>query len=179
MNGSELAEATRAALAPRILTLRIIVVALALGVLSFALVSIQLNASKPQLVGQQLSIPFLVLGLGAIPAGMLLPALIFRSAMQALAKRISPDESASEIDLASAILGNLQTSTIIGCAFYEGGAFANLVQYMTAVELVHLGLAFMLLLLILTRFPWPGRVEEIIAGEIRRLKEEAGLRREP
>jgi hypothetical protein len=72
-----------------------------------------------------------------------------------------------------AIQGRIQTATIVGCALFEGGAFANLVWYMNTGELLHLAMAGLLLLGILARFPLPGACERRIADELRRQEEGA------
>ena len=69
----------------------------------------------------------------------------------------------------------IQTATIVGCALFEGGAFANVFGYMQSAELLHLILAGVLLLAILARFPLSGTNEQRILDELRRAKEQAAL----
>ena len=176
---TQLSESAAGALRPILKNLRIIVLAMAMGVLAFGAFSVFQNAGKPQLLGQKLSLPLLIFGLVALPAGLLVPAFVFRSGMNRLAGMPPAARPKDEVNLAGAILQQIQATTIIACAIWEGGAFASLLQYMTAVELVHLIVAGVLLLAILTRFPWPGRCEQIIASEMRRMNEEQGLQRTP
>ena len=180
----EQAEALRASapLQGMILTLRIIVIALALGVVVFAGVAIVLNLDKPVAFGANLdTLGLAMLGFGALQAvlGLVLPPVIFRSAP---AQQAALAQYAKHGPQTLRILGVQQriiTSTIIGCAMFEGGAFANLVAYLTSQSVANLAAAGVLLLGILAWFPFPGRCERKIAAELRRMNEEEALRPAP
>jgi hypothetical protein len=180
--GEELA-ATLAALPPlqgMIRTLRIVVAALALGVIVFAGYAIYSQAGKPlALAGRLDTLSLIMLGFGASQAvlGIVLPAVVFR-AVTAPAAAAARQFAALDPQTAK-VLGiqmRLQTATIVGCAMFEGGAFANLVAYLFAGDLLNVIAAGVLLLGILCFFPLPGACERRIAAELVRQKEAEGLR---
>lgn len=72
-----------------------------------------------------------------------------------------------------------QSTTILGAGLFEGGAFANLVAFMTGGEVFNLLAAAALLLGIVSLFPWLRRCERRIASELRRAAEEQAFRRVP
>ncbi|MBW8885570.1 MAG: hypothetical protein JF612_12535, partial [Planctomycetia bacterium] len=68
-------------------------------------------------------------------------------------------------------------SAIIGCAIFEGAAFANTFAYMQTREIAHLALAGVLVVGILAHFPTAGSYERRIEDELRRMGEEETFRR--
>lgn len=160
-------------------TLQIIVVALALGVIVFAGYAIYSSAGKPLALGGSLTmLGIFMLGFGATQAvlGIMLPAVVFRvmSAPAAAAGQFAVHGPQTAKILG--IQGRIQTATIVGCAMFEGGSFANVMGYLTEGDLLNLIAAGVLLLGILFHFPLPGACERRIAAELRRMKEEEGLR---
>jgi len=167
-----------APLAGQILVLRIIVAALALGVVVFAAYTVVHNFGKPQAFGQKLDIVGMaMLGFGALMLlqGIVLPSVVFRMARPNSAATSQFAQHGPEAQRVLAIQSRIQTATIVGCALFEGGAFANLVWYMNTAELSHLAMACLLLLGILARFPLPGACERRIAGELQRQEEGASF----
>jgi hypothetical protein len=165
-----------APLAGQILVLRIVVAALALGVVVFAAVAVVQNLGKPQvLAGKFDVVGIAMLGFGALVGlqGIVLPGIVFRIAKPGSAVMSQFAQHSPEAQRVLAIQGRIQTATIVGCALFEGGAFANLVWYMNTGELLHLAMAGLLLLGILARFPLPGACERRIADELRRQEEGA------
>jgi len=165
-----------------LMTLRIIVAALALGVISFAAVTIAHNIGKPQVLAGRLDplqLSLLALGLVTLLLGVFLPAIIFASS------RNSPPQIPPQLiqnrehGRVLAIQQRIQISTIIGCALFEGGAFANLVGYMQTGELLHLGLVAVLLVGILAQFPTTASYQQRIENELRRLAEDNAFKRAP
>jgi hypothetical protein len=163
-----------------ILTLRIIVVALALGVLVFGAITIAHNLGQPQSLGGKLDVVALaMLGFGLLcgAQGIVLPGILFRFVARPNPALLSQfAQHGPEVARILTIQSRIQTATIVGCACFEGGAFANLVWYMNSGELAHLALAGLMLLGILARFPLPGACERRIADELRRQNEEASLK---
>jgi hypothetical protein len=161
-------------------TLRIIVVALAIGVVVFAGYTIYANAGKPLALGTNLvgTIGLAMLGFGALQGvlGVVLPPLVFRNMPVQPAAAAHFAAHGPETAKILGIQQRIMTATIIGGAMLEGGAFANLVAFMMAQDLVNLAAAGVLLLGILMYFPLPGRCERKIAAELRRLKEDDSLR---
>jgi len=82
-----------------------------------------------------------------------------------------------EQTLLATIQNRIQTSSIIGCAIYEGGAFAAIVEYMRSRELAHLAVAAVLLIGILASFPSAGAYRRRIEDELRRMMEQEQVRR--
>lgn len=170
-------EHARQPLAQQINVLRIIVASMALGVLAFAGYAIYANLGKPLVLAGKLE-PFnfvlLALGVATLILGFVFPPIIYRAA----AGNPPPGLPASldpAIAPLLAVQSRLQTATIVGCALFEGGAFANVLGYMQSGELLHLILAGILLLAILARFPLSGTSEQRILDELRRDKEQAAL----
>jgi hypothetical protein len=169
-------------------TLRILVLAMALGVAVFAIVAVIQNIHKPLVVAgrlQPFNIVLLGMGLAAIPLGLVLPAMI-ASSNRGTPNKDAPNRGASPALAAPAKTPNearrmaiqqrIQTSTIIVCAIFEGGAFANLVGYLQTGELLHLIVAGVLLLGILSRFPTAGAYERQIEDELRRMQDEEAFK---
>ena len=158
-----------------IMTLRIIVLALALGVVSYAGFVVAQNVGKPHvLVGKLDSLNLVLLGLGisALVLGIILPIVIFASGRASSQVGPSAPAKTSEQARLLSIQQRIQTSTIIACALFEGGAFANIFGYMQTRELLHLILGGVLLLGILSRFPMTGAYQRQIDDELRRMQEQ-------
>jgi hypothetical protein len=175
--------ATLKPLQQAILTLRIIVLALASGVIMFAVITVFLRRhDQPWGIGQNLdtiSVVMLAMGAMCLAMGMVLPALMFRAIPAPPQVEQQYASESPELVRVMQVQAKIQVTTIIGAALFEGGAFANLVAFMTSGEVLNLLAAGVLLLAIATLFPWPGRCEQRIAGEFRRQAEEQSFRREP
>jgi len=172
-----------AATAGPLMTLRIIVFALAMGVTTFAGFAVSQNINKPHTIGGKFDTPgmmFLAMGLVALPLGIILPRIIFAASRSVPAMKMnwppgtSPDQARTVL-----VQQRIQTSAIIGCAVFEGAAFANVLAYMQTCEVVHLALAGVLLVGILAHFPTAGSYQRRAEDELRRISEEEGLRRQP
>ena len=139
-------------------TLQIIVGSLMLGVIVFGGYAI-INGDGPRTFfgPDRMDV---MLGLAVICAisSLVVPLVVGRAqqggtgtlqpAMQSL---LTGDQ---DQDRAIAEAQRIQFGTIVGCAFLEGGAFANLVALMTSNDDVHTLAALLLLLGIMWRFPW-------------------------
>jgi len=163
---------------PSLRVLRIVVVALAGGVISFALVAISQNAAKPLVLGgklQPLNVMLLGMGLAAAPLGVFLPLIVFNASRKQTASAVLAKDALSARILA--IQQRIHVATIVGCAVLEGGAFANVFGYLQTRELLHLILAGLLVLCILARFPTASGYQQQIDDELRRLQEQELLQR--
>jgi hypothetical protein len=183
---SLLDEQSLAALEPlqkAILTLRIIVLALASGVILFAVITLlQRRADQPWGIGQNLDtfgVVMLALGAMSLAMGIVLPAIMFRAIPAPPQVEQQYASLSPEVRRVMQVQARIQVSTIIGAALFEGGAFGNLVAFMIRGEVLNLLAAVVLLLAILSLFPWPGRCEQRIAAEFRRQAEEQSFRRRP
>jgi hypothetical protein len=164
-----------------LLTLRIIVAALAMGPLVFAAFAIAQNAGKPHALGGPLgplNIVLLGMGLITLVLGVVMPQIVFASGRGAAGAATpvgwTPEQRTSpspELLRTDSILQRLQTSTIIGCALFEGGAFANVVGYLQTRELLHLVLAGILAMGTMTCFPTAGSCQRRIEDELQRIKD--------
>jgi hypothetical protein len=160
-------------------TLRIIVFALALGVTTFAGFAVSHNINKPHAFAGKFDMQswiFLAMGIVALPLGMMLPRVIFASGRTAPPMNMPPGVAPDQ----ARVLGvqqRIQTSAIIGCAIFEGAAFANTFAYMQTREIAHLALAGVLVVGILAHFPTAGSYERRIEDELRRMGEEETFRR--
>ena len=182
MSQSDSSSAQPLAIRAPLLTLRIIVVALALGVGVFAAFAISQNIGKPHVLAgklEPLNVVLLGMGLVVLPLGIFLPAVIFASSRHQplrMPPHLIKDPLHGQV---LGIMQRIQISTIVGCALFEGGAFANLVGYMQTRELMHLVLAGVCVLGILSRFPTTAAYEQRILDELRRLDEEEALKKTP
>src|SRR5262245_17995 len=161
-----------------LMTMRIIVFSLAMGVTTFAGFAVSQNINKAHTIAGKFDaagMVFLAMGLAALPLGMILPPIIFAAGRRAPAIPGTSPEQARILGIQQRI----QTSAIIGCAIFEGAAFANILAYMQTREVVHLALAGVLLVGILAHFPTTGSYQRRIDEELTRMDEEDGIRRQP
>jgi hypothetical protein len=160
-------------------TLRIVVASLAIGINSFAAVAVGQNTGKPHFVASKFDktgLAMLALSLGALPLGFILPRIVFAAGRNAPSLPALPGATPEQTLLAT-IQNRIQASTIIGCAIYEGGAFAAIVEYMRSRELAHLAVAAVLLIGILANLPSAGAYRRRIEDELRRMMEQEQARR--
>jgi len=66
----------------------------------------------------------------------------------------------------------IQTATIVGCALFEGAAFANLTAYFTDAELVHLAVSGLALFCIIAHFPITSRIEQQMEDQLQTRRDE-------
>ncbi len=175
----ESSRSSAAATAGQEMVLRIIVFALAMGVTTFAGFAVSQNLNKPHVVGGKLDaqgMVFLALGLVALPLGMILPRIIFAAGRRAKPMHL-PSGVLPEQARVFGVQQRIQTTAIIGCAIFEGAAFANTFAYMQSPDLLFLAMAAVLVVGILAHFPTAGSYQRRIEDELRRMDEEELLRR--
>ena len=156
-------------LRPLVMTLRVIVIALSLGVLVFGIYAAVQNASKAQSFGTKVNYLFLAISVPMFLAGFVVPRLLPKGgALQ------PPGAGQNDLEGAAlqAAFAAIQTSTIVGCALFEGAAFANLTAYLMDAELVHLAVSGIALLCILAHFPLTSRVARQIDDQLQRRRDE-------
>jgi hypothetical protein len=163
-------------LQPFVLTLRIIVTALALGVVAFAAATTVIRSmdnAGPQPAGLQF---ITLMALGFTPVAFVIsrivPAVMTKTAR---AKLQSNDLGAfkSETEL---LAGQYISNNIVAAALLEGTAFFNLVAYMIEGHPLSLGLGVGLALAIMSMFPTRERMANWIAQQTRLIGEEKMLR---
>lgn len=174
-------------LKPAVMVLRIIVVALASGVMLFVAVAMWMRLSRPQPAAADAEmLTMLAIGLAplALIASRIVPAILVRNARRQIAAGHDPSPSKegpraplSELGDAGALAGVYQTKTIISAALLEGAAFFSATAYMLEGNQIALGLSLGFAGVILTMFPSASRVAEWIAGQRRLMGEEKLLGR--
>jgi hypothetical protein len=146
-------------LRPLVMTLRIIVIALALGVTFFGIFAAVQNVGKPPTFGTKVNYLFLALAGSLFIAGFVVPRLLPKGGpvQPTDAAKYEPEDAAA----IQAAFATIQTATIVGCALFEGACFAILVAYLQDAELVHLAVSGIGLFCILT-----SRIEQQIEDQL-------------
>jgi hypothetical protein len=164
-------------LRPNVLTLRIIVAALATGVLVFAAVAMVIRAGgnmQPRAANLEL---ITIMAIAWTPVGLILsrlvPALMSKTARANIVSGAGLAASNSQFDL---LTNQYLTNSIIAAALLEGAAFFNLVGYLLEGHPATLGLGIGLALVILSLFPSAPRMTHWIEQQARIIAEEKSLR---
>lgn len=166
-----LTESERDSLKGSLLTLRIVVFALVMGVASFGGMSVLMKSQSPPPAAPnvppappQKEIPLTHLlacafGVGAGVLAFLVPPFLRLPPQEAE----KPDERNAAIQAAAQMV---QVRTIIACALIEGAAFFNLIWHFTDGSLLNLAMSGLLLVLLLMQFPLTGsyfeRIEKLL-----------------
>jgi hypothetical protein len=177
-----------------IVTLRIIVGALATSVAAFAITAIVIRLQQAPPAAGDAAWVLTALGIAAAPVAVLLsrfvPALFVAKARGQIASGQFGSPAGSSPNPASGPqsgLGQLgddgklftvyQTKTIISAALLEGAAFLNIIAFLQGGSPIALVLALLLALSIIALFPRASRVVEWIASQRRLMAEEKLLAR--
>jgi hypothetical protein len=166
-----------------VMTLRIILLALASGIMVFAVVATVIRAGgEPQHADAMNLLTWMAIGAApiALVASRLLPALIAGSARaQIAARRRDPSQGTigaqavlPELGDAGALYGVYQTKTIVGAALLEGAAFLGITAFLLEGTWIALGVGVGMAAVILTMFPSAPRAAEWIQQQLRRIDEE-------
>lgn len=151
-------------------TLRIIVGAMAMGLLVFGVV---VNAAfgpagGPDAANGPMTKIGLVVGLVALLSHRTVSSFVLAQGIRGL----PPDEDAARSQLMAARI----PSTIVACAIVEGAAFLNLIVYgFLDGQPVSMAMAAILWLAIMTKFPLPGTLENWMDRELRTARDEREL----
>jgi hypothetical protein len=166
-----LSDAERDQLKGPVLTMQIIVGALALGIVNFLLVVV--FAIKPQPLQNPAGQPLLTyMAVGgavlAVVASIFVPMIIAGAMRKTVLDSSADTQSSRSKEAANAgpLVQMYQTLLIIRCAFIEGAAFFSLVAYMIEGQTAALATAGVLLLILLAHFPTRSRVENWIESKI-------------
>ncbi len=180
-------------LGPAIMTLRIIVAALATGVVAFAVTAIVIRLQKAPPPPADVAWVLTALGIAAAPVAVLLsrfvPAqFVAKSRAQIAGGQFgSPagpvPNPAGEQQLGLGQFGDdgklftvYQTKTIISAALLEGAAFLNIIAFLQGGSPIAFCLGLLLALSIVAMFPRTSRVVEWIEAQRRLMAEEKLLR---
>ena len=181
-------------LKPAIMTLRIIVIALATGVVAFAITAIVIRMQQAAAPANDAAGLLTTLGIAAAPVAFLLsrflPALFVAKTRGQIASGqygVPAGSNSRETNGPQSSLGQLgddgklftvyQTKTIISAAVLDGAAFLSIVAFLLGGSLIALGLGLLLALAIVAMFPRTSRVLEWIEAQRRLMAEEKLLAR--
>jgi hypothetical protein len=187
---SELAERLK----PAIMTLRVIVIALATGVVAFAVAAIVIRMQQAAAPANDAAGLLTILGIAAAPVAFLLsrflPGLIVAKARRQIAggqygvpaesnpnQASGPQSGMVQLGDDGKLFTVFQTKTIISAALVDGAAFLNIVAFLLGGSLIALGLGLLLALAIVSLFPRMSRVLEWIEAQRRLMAEEKLLAR--
>lgn len=159
-------------------TVQIIVFALVSGVVMFmAIVLLFMGAGvQPFDTGAVVSMVMAAFGASAILARLLVPGLMVDANCRRIAQgsgnanQRHPGAKLPDTDEGK-LMQVFLTKTIVGSAFLEGGAFANLIAFMLEGQIYSIVLSVLLLLGILAGFPTRSGLSEWLETQSRRLRE--------
>jgi hypothetical protein len=167
-----------AVLAPRLMTMRIILGAMMMGVLSCLVIMVILRAQggRPEPEQPMVSYVLLLLAVGATAASLFVPGLVAAGARRSLVGgRTSTSALASAEPPADTVgfwCGIYQTRLIIASALLEGPALALLIAYLLEGTVWTLATGALLLGLMALRFPTQSGVEQWIEEQRNLLERE-------
>jgi len=164
-----------------LLTMRIIVVSLALGILVFGGVVVAMGGREEAEIGW-LTIAGMVFAVAGVVAGFVATRAVVGSCCRAIAAdggRVgdrSRGPSSDSDDADSRLLASFQTVTVLRCAFLEGPAFVCLVAYMREGSPLSLGIAFLMVIGILSHFPRAESLRAWLESRRREIRDLGGIR---
>jgi hypothetical protein len=168
-------EITRDEIGPQLRTMQIIVVALCMGVIVFAVYLVLTGSADEQ---PELGIlTFAAIGMAAVNAviSLIVPVFAISRQVRTIANgtwRPTNQQAVAPSTDIGKLLAVYQTALIIGSALLEGAAFFGLAAYMVERHVAGLVVAGICLALILSRFPTRGRLEPWVEDQLRRIKEQ-------
>lgn len=152
-------------------TSRIVVFGLAMGVFAFGLVTTMIVVMNPQ-NGVKDQLPIVSCIMAFLGASTLLMSFIVPNLAVAQTRR--QVRTLSSDDQAQAFLQVFPTKTIIGSACCEGGAFANLIAVIVEQQWWSFGIAGVMLLSLLSRFPTAAGIENFVQQQVELAELERG-----
>lgn len=168
-------EKTKQQIAGVVRTSQIIVAALVMGVVTFAVVVVFFISRGPAAKGNLLTLLAIVFAGAALVLGFVIPQLITAANRRRIAAgtwQSSPNQGHVPDSDAGRLAMSYPAKLIVGAALFEGGSFFALVAYMLEGQPLSLGVAAVLLLCLLAHFPTLGRVEAWIEEQLRRVEDE-------
>jgi hypothetical protein len=166
-----LTEEQRESLTPAVRAMQIIAGALVMGVLAAGVVFIFMTFGKKQPIPNPF-LTYLAAGWGAIAIVL---SFVVPGVMGGNMRRnsnASPPLSSGNVPPVGPLVGRYQTLLIIRLAMLEGAAFFAIFAYFLEANLISLGVAGVLLLVMLASFPTVSRVENWIEDEVRLIEEQ-------
>lgn len=148
-------------------TTRIIVFALAAGVISFGLVVLSTKGLPPLILNLNPG-PLSLIAISVAAISLFMSFVVPKMLSKAIPVNRTPEMSSQKNAPLLMALQQIQTETIIGCAILEGAAFLNLIAAMMEPNLLHLLVAAVVWLFLVARFPL--FVDQFITGVQERLE---------
>ena len=139
----------------KIKSIQIICVALIMGVLMFLAVTFVVANNEK---GWHTDLMVLVMATLAscYLVSFVVPTILLNAAKSRIANCKTDEEAVNES------LAAFQTATIVGYALIEGAVFANLVAFMLTGSLISVAVAGVGIVLMIARFPFPGRIAYVV-----------------
>ena len=175
-----LSQAQRSQLAGQLVTMRILVGAMAAGVLVFLVLALAMASGRPDPESRISHGAVLVACLAAI-ACAIVPRLVTRSLLSAAAhgqagQSAEPGGPAPEGQSAvGPLLGLYQTRLLVSAAILEGAALLNIVAYVLEKQPLSIAVAVILLLLMLVQFPSQRRVEDWVTRQLQDIDQHVSI----
>ncbi|NLF68158.1 MAG: hypothetical protein GX575_03785 [Candidatus Anammoximicrobium sp.] len=168
-------EQAKQQIAGSVRTSQIIVAALSMGVVTYAVAVVFLISGDPPLKGNLLTLLAIVFAGIVYVLGLVIPHFVAAAQRQKIAagdRTCSPDQRPVPDSDAGQLALSYLTKTLVGAALFEGGCFFALTAYLLEARVLSLGVAAVLLLCLLAQFPTQARVEAWIAEQRRRVEDE-------
>jgi len=166
-----------AALAGRLRSMQIIVLALSMGVISFLAIAIGMratNAMPPRAGDPIITYVGLAVGCMQVVLAQFIPNMIAEQQRKKLGQGTMPEGATDEM---TALWGIYAVRMLIGAALLEGACFFLLIAYLVEGQRVAPLMAGTLLVMLIFRMPTRGRVEAWVERQRERLLEERTMGR--
>jgi hypothetical protein len=166
---------TKQQIAGVVRTSQIIVSALAMGVVTFAVVVVFFVSGGPAAKGNLLTLLAIVFAGAALVLGFVIPQFVTAANRRKIAAGTwpsSPNQGPVPDSDAGKLALTYPAKMIVGAALFEGGCFFALTVYMIERQPLSLVAAAVLLLCLLAHFPTLARVEAWIEEQLRRVEDE-------
>jgi hypothetical protein len=173
-----------------LVVLQVIVTAMVVGCMLFLAITLFLQPEPKPLGGNQTPIlTYVGLGLAGVVLVVrtIVPGRVVAAGRQAIARDLGPVLARSSPnlladpdrggELADRLAALFTTRTIVACAPIEGAAFFQLVAYLAEGQLLALGVAITLILVLGGHFPTRSAIVSWIEAQARRIDEEGQLTR--
>ncbi len=144
--------------------LQIVVGAMILGVVTFAVVAWVISRDKAHFEFSLLAIVGVVFAASSLPMAIILPNIIRQNLNQPTAGSGTPTDAPDRVD---AIFAGFQSSTIIRFALLEGAAFLNVIAFMIDGASICLIVAGLLLVIMAAMFPRADQITQAIEEDLR------------
>ncbi|MCA9093594.1 MAG: hypothetical protein KDA68_08920 [Planctomycetaceae bacterium] len=152
---------------------RILVFALAMGVVVFGGVAAGVVFMGPK-DAADVGLPIVSYVMAALAVITLMMSFVIPAVVVAQMRRQVGELSPEKRPVA--LMPAFQTKTLLGCASCEGGAFGNLIAFISEQQIWTFGIAGVLLLVILSRFPTEAGIENFVQRELEMIELDQGRR---